>query len=379
MTDDGGEDLYTPAQFREHAEGYGQRDPEVREHTGRVQDPQLSRYLSILSQEYDPSELPTEVRAAMPARVESTEMYRRTLRNESTAVAREAMDHGDTQTLKLMTGDANQRADISGMQALMDVEDLLDREAILWYIFAPPGSGKTDFACLAGQLWKRTHPGGEVASNIRTLRESDEWIANYPDVMDWFKQDQDAVMNGEGTHKLFIFDEASSHASGRGKSGAEAGAKLAPLVYKVRKYGGSIIIVGHDGGDVHPAIRVMAEAVHKEGKKSATIYETVKNRKGRGQILSIDGIPPTDWRYNDKEATAWEWERPTGDDGTPDPETAAWNVAVWTVVRCKRDGLSDRDTAAYVPFGKSWVNSRWEEWQDGEHREAVDSVEELTG
>jgi hypothetical protein len=62
------------------------------------------------------------------------------------------------------------------------------------------------------------------------LQEKDEWIPSYPDLMDWMKQDEEAVLNGGGTRKLFIFDEASSHASGRGKDGYQAGQKLGPMV-----------------------------------------------------------------------------------------------------------------------------------------------------
>ena len=376
MTDDN--DVYTPAQFREHQDGYGGRQPDAHPHTGIVRDEQVSRYMAVLSEMYDPSEHAKDP-SGMPGRAEDLRMMRRLRRVAATDTARTALDAGDMPTLKHLTGDTTQRADISGMQALMDLVDLVDRPALLWYIFAPPGSGKSDFACLSGQLWRRTHPGGEVATNIRTLREADEWIANYPDVLDWFKQDQQAVMDGEGTPKLFIFDEASSHASGRGKSGAEAGEKLAPLVYKVRKYGGSIIIVGHDGRDVHPAIRVMAEAWHKESKKKATLYESVKNRKGQGEILSIDGIPPTDWRYNDKEATAWEWERPSeGESDGLDADEAADAVDVWTVAVSKRQyGLSHRETSRYVRYGKDWVADRWDEIQGGEWDETIDSVEAL--
>lgn len=369
-------DQYTPPQFREYQEGHGVRDPDVDAHAGLVRDPQLSRFLSVLHAEYEPQATESD----LPGVADDLAVARRMQRLEATDVAREALENGDTPTLKHMTGDSGQRADLSGMQALTSLQDRVAKAALLWYIFAPPGSGKTDFALLSGQLWQRAHPDGEVATNIKTLREADEWIANYPDVMEWFKQDQQAILDGEGTPKLFIFDEASSHASGRGKSGAKAGEKLAPLVYKVRKYGGSIIIVGHDGRDVHPAIRVMATAVQKEDKKRVSFYETVKNRKGRGHQLSLEGVPPTDWRYNDKEATSWAWEE-TGDDGEtlPDPGDAAYNVALWTVKHCKEEGLSDRETAKYIPYSKTWVNNRWGEIEAGEHREALDSVEELTG
>jgi hypothetical protein len=110
--------------------------------------------------------------------------------------------------------------------------------------------------------------------------------------------------------RLFVFDEASSHASGRGKVGHEAGAKLGPLVYKIRKANCGLIIIGHDGKDVHPAVRTLATVVQKfRGEvKKAELFEDVQNRQGVGHIMSLRGIPETDYSYDDKEATSWSWE-----------------------------------------------------------------------
>jgi len=54
MTDDN--DVYTPAQYREHVDGHGHKDPVADPHTGHVRDPTLSRYLSVMEMHYDPQE-----------------------------------------------------------------------------------------------------------------------------------------------------------------------------------------------------------------------------------------------------------------------------------------------------------------------------------
>jgi hypothetical protein len=186
----------------------------------------------------------------------------------------------------------------------------------MFYEWAEPGTGKSNFACLLGQLWKEQHGSDAlVASNIRTLQETDEWtdrdgdtrdgwLANYGELNEWLKQDGDPMHNAQSP-KLFIFDEASSNAGGGGKDGYDTKTKLGPLTYKIRKYGGSLIIIGHDGRDVHPLVRELGVCVHKEGLKEATFYEDVRNRKGVNPIFSVSGISETDWRYDDKEPTTW--------------------------------------------------------------------------
>lgn len=66
------------------------------------------------------------------------------------------------------------------------------------------------------------------------------------------------------------------------------------------------------------------------------------------------------------------------DDDDPEPGEVAYDVAIWTVKACKDDGLSHRETAKYIPFGKSWVGDRWPEIQEGDHQAALDRVEAIT-
>ncbi|MFC6716263.1 hypothetical protein ACFQGT_07840 [Natrialbaceae archaeon GCM10025810] len=386
MTDE--QELFTAATFREHQDGHQDRENrEVLPHGAIIRDEQIERAMSIRAIHYDP--LQADRPDLMPASSRDLEKHRHIQLIEGTRVAREAMENGDMATIKHLTGDTNQRADISGINAIGNVDDLVTGPASIIYIYAEPGSGKTDFACLLGQRWAHFQPErARVASNIRSLEETtpwedgagrlrDGWISNYGALDEWIKVDGEPTEN-EQVPKLFIFDEASSHAAGGGAQGYETRQKMGPLVYKIRKYGGSLIIIGHDGGDVHPMVREQAKVVHKEGLKEATIYDSIRNRKPQGKIASISGIPPTDWRFDTLEATAWSWHDLRQEDGEdpPDEQEVVEKTALYTTIRAKEAGLSNRQVAKFVPWSRETVRKRWNEYREnGMHADAVASVE----
>ncbi|WP_247729489.1 hypothetical protein [Halovivax limisalsi] len=386
MTDE--QEIFTAAQLREHQDGYQARENrETLPHTAIVRDPKIERALSVRAIHYDPqsADRPDQ----MPGHAKDLEKHRQIQLIEGTQVARKALETGDMATVKHLTGDTNQRADVSGIQAIGNVDDLVTGPASIIYIYAEPGSGKTDFALLLGQRWMHHQPRESlVASNIQTLEETTEWtdgegrlrdgwIANYGALDEWIKQDGEPTEN-EQTPKLFIFDEASSHAAGGGAQGYETRQKMGPLVYKIRKYGGSLIIIGHDGGDVHPMVREQAKVVKKDGKKEATIYDSIRNRKPQGEIAGITGIPPTDWRFDTHEATAWSWQDLRSDDENDglDETEAVEQAAIYTVIRAKQQGMSNRQVAKFVPWSHETVRKRWNEYQnDGLHTDTVANVE----
>jgi hypothetical protein len=152
---------------------------------------------------------------------------------------------------------------------------------------------------------------------------------------------------------------------------------MGPLVFKIRKYDGLLIYVAHDESSIHPLLWRVGVVVKKTSKKQAIVADKIKSGEIRDERFRIDGIPQTDWRYNTKDPAVWSWT--DGDDEEdPEPGEVAYDVALWTVRECKNDGLSHRETAKYVPFGKSWVGDRWDEIQDGQHVDAVDRVEAIT-
>jgi len=387
MSEDGDAGQYTPPQFREYQEGYGDRDPDVHEHAALVRNTKQSRFLSMLSDAYDPAEY-AQRPDKMPGHYTDLELTQSFVKTEATEVAREAMEHGDMPTLKHMTGDAGQRADVSGLKAIDTLKSFMTGPAPMFYEWAEPGTGKTNFALLLAQLWKQEHDRALIASNIRTLRETDTWednegaerdgwLSSFGELNEWLKQDGDPMHNAQ-TPKLFIFDEASSNAGGSGEAGYQTKSKMGPLAYKIRKYGGSLIVIGHDGKDVHPLIRELGVCVHKEGLKSATFYEDVKNRRGVGEIEQIEGIPETDYRYDDKEPTSWSWSSNGDADETPDPKALTRKMSIYTVITSKEadPDRPNHEIADFVPFSTEWVRQRWNEYHhDGKHRDVVADIE----
>jgi hypothetical protein len=379
-------DPHIVASYREHIEGYHERDPDAYPHTGTIRDGGLSRFVAVVEQEYDPARECADP-GRMPGSADDLQMVQNVRRMEATEHGRRALKDGDMGTLQHQQGDTNQRADVSGMQAIGTLKSFMTGPAPMFYEWAEPGTGKTNFALLLGQLWKRQFANGLVASNVRTLKETDNWedtqgverdgwLASFGELEEWMQQDGDPVDN-EQTPKLFIFDEASSNAGGGGSDGYQTKQKMGPMAYKIRKYGGSLIVIGHDGKDVHPLIREMGVCVHKEDLKRATFYEDVKNRSGVGELASVEGIPETDWRYDDKEATAWSWR--THGDEEMGPDEAAENVFLWQVRRHFEEGVSARKSAERVPYSRDWTSRRYRWLKNDEFpHERADTVEELT-
>ncbi|MFC4542016.1 hypothetical protein ACFO5R_08765 [Halosolutus amylolyticus] len=383
MTDDN--DVYTPAQFREHQDGYGVRDADAHEHTGIVRDEMVSRFLSIQAEYYDVRELSKPGR--MPGTADGLDETREIRAIAATETGRTALDAGDMPTLKHLTGDQNERADISGMKAIQQVDQIIQDPAPVIVIIGDMGTGKTDLACLLAQRAKHLLGIEKVASNIPTLKETDQWtdadgqtrdgfIPNYRSMEEWVQQNGDPL-NYDQEAKLFIGDEFSSVGDGGGKSGYLMRKKMGPLVFKIRKYDGMLIYVAHDESSIHPLLWRVGYIFQKSSLKQARVADRIKSGEVRDVRFEIDGIPQTDWRYDTKDPAVWSW---TGaeDDENPEPGDVAYDVAIWTVKACKEDGLSHRETAKFVPFGKSWVGDRWPEIQDGDHDEALDRVEAIT-
>lgn len=391
MTDDN--ELFTAAAAREYVEGFTDRDPDAMPHGGVVQNPKVRRYLSILRESWDPEQY-ADRPGDLPADPADLDAVRKAVAVETTETFGDAMDHGDMPTLKHFTGDTEQRADVSGIKAIGKVDQLVTGPAPVIVILGEMGDGKTDFSGLLGQRAVHHADGPtKVASNIQSLKETDEWtdrsgerrdgwIPNFPTLKEWVEHEGDPLEN-EQSRKIFIGDEFSISASGHGAAGHETATKMAPLIYLIRKYNGVLIYIAHGPKSIHPLMWRVGTIVQKRGQKDAVIADEVKGGRVAGVREEITGIPPTDWRFATEEASSWSWERPAGDeaDGPAwEADEAAKNTAIWTAIRCKEMGMSDRETAEYVPYSHGWVNSRWKEYeQEGKHRDTVSTVEAICG
>ncbi|MFP9192990.1 hypothetical protein ACLI4Q_15220 [Natrialbaceae archaeon A-CW1-1] len=391
MTDNNGADqqaLYTTAQAREHQEGYSDRENrEIHDHGGIIRDEQVSRALSIRAIHYDPLEADRPDK--MPGQCKDLRKHRDIRMVEGTETFRQALENGDMPTIKHMVGDTSQRADVSGMKAIGKVDNLIDGPAPVVVVLGEMGAGKTDFACLLAQRWRDLNRSDSLlGTNIQSLEEKnrwvdddgdvqDGWIPDYGTMMEWVEQDGDPLEHSQRP-KLFIGDEFSSSASGSGEQGYQTRMKMAPLVYKIRKYGGALIYIAHGERSIHPMLWRVGTIVKKVSQKKAIIADSISNAKLAGIEGEIEGIPPTDFRYNTKEASDWSWSRYGEETDEMQADEAAKATAIWTVIRCKEEGMTDRETAKYVPYSHGWVNSRWNEFRnDGLHKETLGKVEEV--
>ncbi|AFD04004.1 ORF5 [Halorubrum pleomorphic virus 3] len=386
MTDDN--DVYTPAQYREHQDGHGVRDPDAHPHAGIVRDEEVSRYLSVLSSEYGHGQGHFRDADRLPGRADELKEVERIREIAATETARSALDAGDMPSLKHLTGDQQERADISGMKAIQKIDEIITSPAPVIVILGEMGTGKTDLSGLFGQRAKHLLGVEQVASNIPSLKETTKWVdsegevrsgfvGNFGTMDEWVRQDGDPMENPQGP-KLFIGDEFSSVGDGGGKAGYLMRKKMGPLVFKIRKFNGTLIYVAHDESSIHPLLWRVGVIVKKTSKKQAIVADSIKNGEIRDERFRIDGIPQTDWRYDTKDPAVWSWAD-SEEEETPEPGSVAYDVAVWTVVRCKKDGLTNRETAKFVPYSHGWVGTRWREYeQDGKHRDTISNVEAIT-
>ncbi|PGF15815.1 hypothetical protein CP556_06595 [Natrinema sp. CBA1119] len=382
------QDNYTVGGFREYQDGNLERDPEeVLRHSGFVRDEQVDRQLAMRAIHHD-----TERWQTKPAKdYMAVGKNRKILQAEGSETARQALENGDTLTLKHYIGDPSQEADLAGIKAVTRLQEIVAGPAPVIVLLGEMGDGKTDFSGLLGQLRERWVDGNLlVGSNIRTLERTnrwvrddgsveDGWIPNYPLLEEWVSQDGDPVENPQQP-KLFIGDEFSTNASGTGEDGHKVRKLMGPLVFKIRKYGGALIYIGHDESSIHPMLWRVGTIIKKTSQKSAVVADRVSN----GSLVDVDprpleGIPPTDWSFNTNDEADWSWSAPGGDEKDEAiAEKDVKRVAAWTMEICRRQGMSSRATAEFVPYSHATVSNWWDDIDEGgEKAEWVSTVEQV--
>ena len=325
-------------ELREYARGRLDVDhQDVLPLAGLVEDDELRDVLIFLSQVYDPSE-----HEDLPASFWDTKLARMAIQKHATDAAATAVRQGDPNRAAYLTGVPSYRSDVSGLHAMRELADWLvhSEKCKLMYIAALMGRGKTDFALLL--LESVIH---EYERARRVIRESDDLddgraadvpipevaanfyfdpqgvasdvetahIHSYPRLVEWVESgDVDQV-------RWFIFDEASTELTAQSGANSQRVAEtVAPLVKKMRKNGVNMIVIGHDAGDVHPAIRELCDFIDKPSLKTADVYAGVSGREPVGHLFSVDGLPETSWNYNTDDMAEWSWTGEDVDDGDVD-------------------------------------------------------------
>jgi len=373
----------------------------VLDHAGEVNRQSTRRFLTALENAYQRAARLGWIDSDWPEDVKDTDLYRSIRRNQDTEAFDNRVSEGDYAQLRAHTGSQRDEVDVSGWRDIERIREVVTERHLRLYIYGEPGNGKTRAGCLVARHWLEEMQENTASSdldpviltNIRSLaaqQDSCIWVSNWPELQEMMSTEMDDILNETTRPFLFLFDEASSQAAGRGKKGHEASTKLATLVYKIRKYGGAIVSIGHDGKDLHPAVRELCIALEKTDKKVARFYRSVKNRSGVDPITpEITGWPDSMWTPNDKDPAPWSWSDPeTGEsaenDGHIQSEEEFKELAIWSLVRYRERNQDDavgwdKYASEYLngAYSGEWCRRRWNEYRDGSLADTVARVDEV--
>jgi predicted XRE-type DNA-binding protein len=301
-------------ELREYARGVlDVEHSDLHPHAGLIDDENVEQVLSFLAENYDPERIDGEV----PRSFWETDLAEHTMRKHATRTASRAVREGDALQTAYITGLPSYQSDVSGLHALNQLADWLvhSEQCKLIYVASLMGRGKTDLC----SLWFEV-----IADHYdRVQRSTDEQVSMpefgsnfYLDAPDRevaeLHSERELLEWAEGgssnDNKWFIFDEASTELTAQsGKNAQKVAETFAPFVKKMRKVGVNMIVVGHDKGDVHPAVRSLADFVEKPSLKTARFYAGIENREPSTHLFDLHGLPPTSWEFDTDDVAEWTW------------------------------------------------------------------------
>ena len=351
------------AHAREYLRGERDVDPEAPDASPLIDDDLLRRFYVVAANgAYDPSLVETEGRS-LPRRFDETDMSGILRALTESETLQESLDDRNLNAQAFVTGSPSARDDASGIHVLRRIEDLMGHAAPVAYIFGRMGNGKTSKMLLFAEVWKDLHPDGELVTNVTSWQEADRYVESYGELMQVIDEKREQE---DPDPWLFGFDEASSTASGRGAQGHETGKKFAPLVYKIRKTSGGLVVVGHDGRDVHPALRSVGDVVRAESKKRMVVANDVKNRGLQDVLFEVSGVPDTNMTFDTTEASTWSWEeQPESEEDEllrlaeeRAEDMVEEEVEALVGMIASETSVSQSELARAVGYSQSWVSER---------------------
>jgi len=281
-----------------------------------------------------------EIVDEMPRSFWQTDFARETIRKYATEVSTRAIAEGNFTQTAFLAGLPSYKSDVSGLHAIHQLREWLvhSEQCKLIYLAALMGRGKTDLACTFYEVvhdhYARLRDAareqdGMDESNVPVPEFAANFDVSTPDHVDAevreIRSEREMLEWAEGGDssqvRWFIFDEASTALTAQSGANAQKVAEnMAPFVKRMRKLGINMIVIGHDKGDVHVAIRSLADFVDKTGLKTASFYSGITNREPSGHLFDVAGIPPTSWDFDTDDMAEWEWIADEDGEGGDEPD-----------------------------------------------------------
>lgn len=300
---------WVSAQVKERLDNKDPDEIEYEIRSSQILPDEVIEVLIILKRNYDPTwtGAPEHYDTSEDSStVEDMDRWKEIIARWKSKALGKATRTGNDRVSNSYLGVVEQETGIDELDAKLRFVNWVTREAGITYLAGHMGTGKTDFGLLMMQTfykaYKRDETDVQLATNIESTAEYYDhikYIDNQPDLQKWLDETDG--------YKLFLFDEASSHATGYSGDAKNVTQQFRSMIRLIRKSDGNMIIVGHDGKDLHPTVRELADYVEKQGHKDAIVFEGVEDREGTEEKFEISKIPETKYWYNTKEASEWEW------------------------------------------------------------------------
>jgi|GEM_PF-1149330 len=287
------------AEYREYVRGNlpnQDAEPDAYDWAGLVHDPELREVLAYCEEAYEP------LTADAPREFGGHRVMQELRKKHGTHSGTMALEAGNMSQLSYFSGLVGYKRDVSGMQALMQLQRLIEETPVfISYLYGVMGSGKTDFAMLLLEVFASVYGRENVhmAANVRS-DDLDEHINHYSELVERLEDRRDRIQDGEELDPfIFVVDEAAQIFTGSGSDQHKA-KQLAKLLKLARKSNAHILLIGQDGKDIGPSLRALCtvfvqKVKHSEKTYKANLYQDVKNREGQGEIMSLDNVPETNY------------------------------------------------------------------------------------
>lgn len=278
---------------------------DVLPHAVLVQDERMRRVLSFAEINCDPSDVAQDVVTAA-----------------ATDVATNAARDGSDSLMGYLSGLTQQSIDSSQLQALMELLGRVRRDGYLATFFGRTDNGKTNVGLLMAELAMLDSQAVHLVTNITSVQGSVpesrlHVVESYPEL------DRTVEQLAEFGKKPFVLlDEFSSHGSGYSADRGDVEESMRRFVRKAAKTSSRVVVLGHDGQDVHPTVREFGDDILMCGVDETTgivdddytptywveFYESIENRDPQDLVLRLDDVPKTSFTYNPDEFTSWSWD-----------------------------------------------------------------------